>query len=97
MTKGFFEAVARHSVRTRPFYEFGVWQGDHLNILLTFSKKGYGFDTFTGLPESWDVGSHIEKQGTYSGEGQVPDIPGGEFIVGKFEDTLPAFFLKVVR
>ena len=41
------------------------WWDHPLNILLRLSK-GYGFDTFTGLPEEWDVGSHIEKKGTYT-------------------------------
>ena len=50
--------------------------------------KGYGFDTFEGLPESW----HEEKVGTYSSNKKVPKIDGGEFIVGKFEETLPDFF-----
>ena len=60
--------------------------------LIKAFKKGYGFDTFTGLPEDWDLGSHIEKKGAYTNEGNVPKIKGGEFIVGKFEDTLPVFF-----
>ena len=60
--------------------------------LIKVFKKGYGFDTFTGLPEDWVVGRHVEKEGTYSSDGNVPKIKGGEFIVGKFEDTLPVFF-----
>ena len=52
-------------------------------------KKGYGFDTFDGLPEQW----HIEKA-MYSNEGNIP-VPGGEFIAGKFEDTLPCFFSEI--
>ena len=44
------------------------------------------------MPEEWDVGHHIEKEGTYTNDGNVPKIKGGEFIVGKFEDTLPVFF-----
>ena len=32
---------------------------------------------------------HNEKAGTYSSDGNIPKIKGGEFIVGKFEDTLP--------
>ena len=44
------------------------------------------------MPEEWDVGHHIEKEGTYTSDGNVPKIKGGEFIVGKFEDTLPVFF-----
>ena len=44
------------------------------------------------MPEDWLLGSDIEKKGTYSSGGNVPKIKGGEFIVGKFEDTLPVFF-----
>lgn len=51
-------------------------------------SNGYGFDTFNGLPEDW----HNEKRGTYTSDNKIPDIPGSEFIVGKFEDTLPSFF-----
>ena len=51
-------------------------------------KKGFGFDTFNGIPEDW----HNEPKGSYSSFGVVPKIEGGEFIVGKFEDTLPGFF-----
>ena len=40
------------------------------------------------MPESW----HEEKVGTYSSNRKVPKIDGGEFIVGKFEETLPDFF-----
>ena len=53
-------------------------------------KKGFGFDTFSGLPEDW----YDEKKGTYSSFDAIPKIKGGEFIVGKFEDTLPEFFSK---
>ena len=44
------------------------------------------------MPEDWTIGSYIEKKGTYSSDGNVPKIKGGEFIIGKFEDTLPTFF-----
>ena len=65
--------------------EFG--EEKHLNSIKTF-KKGFGFDTFDGLPEDWDN----FKAGSYSSDGNIPKIKGGEFIVGKFEDTLPNFF-----
>jgi hypothetical protein len=52
--------------------------------------KGYGFDTFEGLPEDW----HGEKAGSYTADGNIPQIKGGTFIPGKFEDTLPRFFLQ---
>ena len=88
----FFDAVVENSIISRPFYEFGVWRAASFNYLIKTFKKGYGFDTFTGLPEDWDVGDHLEKTGAYTSDGTVPKIKGGEFIVGKFEDTLPVFF-----
>ena len=36
----------------------------------------------------------MKKAGSYSSGGNIPKIKGGEFIVGKFEDTLPGFFAK---
>jgi Tfp pilus assembly protein PilF len=88
----FFDAIINQSMRSRPFYEFGVWKGEAFKYLIKSFKKGYGFDTFTGLPEDWVVGHGIEKAGSYSSGGSVPKVKGGEFIVGKFEDTLPVFF-----
>jgi tetratricopeptide (TPR) repeat protein len=83
-----FDAVVGSSIKERPFYEFGVWRGYAFRYLMRTFKKGYGFDTFSGLPEDW----HAEKAGAYPSEGQIPSIEGGEFIVGKFEESLPAFF-----
>jgi hypothetical protein len=88
----FFDAIVKKSIISKPFYEFGVWRASSFKYLIKVFKKGYGFDTFTGLPEDWVDGRHIEKEGTYSSDGNVPKIKGGEFIVGKFEDTLPVFF-----
>jgi tetratricopeptide (TPR) repeat protein len=88
----FFDAIVKKSIISKPFYEFGVWRASSFKYLIKFFKKGYGFDTFTGLPEDWIIGNSIEKAGTYSSDGNVPSINGGEFIVGKFEDTLPVFF-----
>ena len=88
----FFDAIIKKSITSKPFYEFGVWRASSFKYLIKVFKKGYGFDTFSGLPEDWIVGSVIEKEGTYSSDGNVPQIKGGEFIVGKFEDTLPVFF-----
>ena len=86
----FYDAIVNLADRSRVFYEFGVWNGISFQYLINTFKKGFGFDTFTGLPEDW----HHEKAGTYSSFGLVPKIPGGQFIVGKFEDTLPKFFSK---
>ena len=84
----FFNAVIKLTDNTRPFYEFGVWNGVSFQYLINTFKKGFGFDTFSGLPEDW----HHEQKGSYSSYQAVPKIEGGEFIVGKFEDTLQGFF-----
>ena len=47
------------------------------------------------MPEDWKVGCRVEKAGSYSADRVIPKIKGGEFIVGKFEDTLPNFFSSV--
>ena len=88
----FFDNIIKKSITSKPFYEFGVWWGSSFKYLIKAFQKGYGFDTFTGLPEEWDVGSHIEKKGAYTSYGNIPKIKGGEFIIGKFEETLPIFF-----
>ena len=85
-----FDRMIELSKKARPFYEYGVWRGEAFQYLIKTFKKGYGFDTFEGIPEDW----HDEKAGTYSSDGNIPQIEGGEFIVGKFEDTLPGFFSK---
>ena len=86
----YFDAVIALTESSRPFYEFGVYKGASFKYLINTFKKGFGFDTFSGLPEDW----HHEPKGTYSSSGAIPEIKGAEFIVGKFEDTLPDFFLK---
>ena len=85
-----FDHMTDLSKKDRPFYEFGVWRGQAFRYLIKTYKKGYGFDTFEGLPENW----HTEKAGTYTSDGNVPKIKGGKFIVGKFDDTLPGFFAE---
>jgi len=86
----FFDAVIKLTDNSRPFYEFGVWNGVSFQYLINTFKKGFGFDTFGGLPEDW----YNQPKGTYSSFGVIPKIEGGEFIVGKFEDTLLNFFSK---
>lgn len=83
-----FDAVLKRCKDERPFYEFGVWRGASFHFLLQRLGKGYGFDTFEGIPEDWDD----KPEGSYSSEGNIPEMKGGEFIAGKFEDTLPEFF-----
>ena len=85
-----FDRIVELSKKDRPFYEFGVWRGEAFRYFIKTFKKGFGFDSFEGIPEDWDN----FKAGSYSSDGNIPKINGGEFIVGKFEDTLPGFFAK---
>ena len=85
-----FDHIIKKSKKDRPFIEFGVCRGVSFKYLMNSFTKGYGFDTFEGLPEKW----HHETQGRYSADGIIPKIDGGEFLKGKFEDTLPTFFTK---
>ncbi|MEM9760213.1 MAG: tetratricopeptide repeat protein [Pseudomonadota bacterium] len=84
----FFDLAMSHCEQGRPFYEFGVWRGRSFSYLVESLGQGFGFDSFEGLPEDW----HEQSAGSYSSRGAVPSIPGGEFVVGRFEDTLPRFF-----
>ena len=84
----FYDSVSELTQPTRPFYEFGVWRGASFKYLIKIYKQGYGFDTFTGIPENWD---NLER-GSYSSHGKIPKIKGGEFIAGHFDETLPSFF-----
>ena len=83
-----FDHAVEMAVKGRPCYEFGVWMGASLTYLMKNCEKGFGFDTFEGLPERWRTIS----EGTYSSFSQIPEIPDVEFIVGNFEETLPTFF-----
>ncbi len=86
----FFDAIIPLTEISRPFYEFGVWNGESFKYLINSYKKGFGFDTFDGLPEIWH---NSQPKGAYSSFGAIPKIEGGQFVVGKFEDTLSEFFL----
>ena len=83
-----FDSMASRVPKSRPFYEFGVWMGSSFKYLAKQFPKGYGFDTFEGLPEDWGDFS----KGSYSAHGRIPKVINGDFIVGKFTESLPAFF-----
>lgn len=82
------------------YLEFGVWQGEATKLwseLLTNpATRLHGFDSFEGLPESWDhVGATGRpfSRGDLSTSGAVPQIadPRVKFFKGWFEDTLPRY------
>lgn len=87
-----FAAIAREVAERRVLYlEFGVAFGDSIRswseLLRAPDAHLHGFDSFEGLPESWN--RHTPK-GAYSTGGQVPEIddPRVRFFKGLFEETL---------
>ena len=78
------------------YLEFGVAGGTSFKWWIEHNKneasRFFGFDTFTGLPEDWNV----FKAGDMSADGKFPKINDarGSFIKGLFQDTLPGFLKK---
>jgi hypothetical protein len=83
-------------LRDRPvlYLEFGVWQGRSIRYwserLRNPDSRFHGFDSFEGLPESWNM---LYKKGLFSTNGQTPQIddPRVKFFKGWFENTLPDY------
>lgn len=71
--------------------EFGVASGGTVNLLATHHKGPvYGFDVFTGLPETWRPGF---PKGAFA-QATLPKVRENvKLVVGLFEDTLPGFVL----
>ncbi len=78
------------------YLEFGVCTGASFKWWINKNKeensKFIGFDTFTGLPENWN----IYKSGDMSTSGNMPVINDVRhtFVAGLFQDTLPDFLKK---
>jgi len=73
------------------FLEFGVYKGDSINRFADLMPDAtwYGFDSFVGLPEAWNLGA---KTGAFSRGGVLPVVYGNvKLIKGFFEQTLPEF------
>ena len=79
------------------YLEFGVSKGESLKHWTDIHKnprsRFFGFDTFTGLPEKWEVFTTTLEENLYSVGGKPPEI-GDEritYIKGLFQDTLSGF------
>jgi predicted O-methyltransferase YrrM len=73
--------------------EFGVATGTTLKIIadaVADDRTVVGFDTFTGLPETWRTGFSVGK----FAQERVPEVAGAEVIAGLFEDELPGFLAR---
>jgi tetratricopeptide (TPR) repeat protein len=69
--------------------EFGVRFGASVRQITALAAQPvHGFDSFEGLPEAW----HDEPGGSYSTQGELPEVPSNVTLhAGWFEETLPPF------
>jgi hypothetical protein len=80
------------------YLEFGVASGKSFKWWVDHNKNPQstfdGFDTFTGLPEDWNV----FKAGAMSADGKFPEVNDDRatFHKGLFQDTLPKY-LKTIN
>jgi len=91
--EGLYELVLKEAAEKRTLYlEFGVFEGAATRWWAQRLKhpdtRLIGFDTFQGLPETWNA---AYQQGHFSVEGRLPKIddPRVSFQKGLFSETLP--------
>jgi O-methyltransferase len=78
------------------YLEFGVYRGASMrtwsSLLRNPRSKLHGFDSFDGLPESWDLSA---EKGHFAMNGAVPVIDDHRvsFFKGWYSDTLPQYVL----
>lgn len=90
--------VAAEEIRDREvlYLEFGVYRGQSMRIwsrlLLNPRSNLHGFDSFEGLPETWDL---TAAKGLFAMDGAVPIIEDSRvsFFKGWFAETLPQYIL----
>lgn len=79
------------------YCEFGVFEGASMKYWSSLNtNKGsrfFGFDTFSGLPESWDNFTGGLEKGFFDTNGKMPIINDERvsFYKGLFQETLPNF------
>ena len=104
-----FRALARQP--NALWLEFGTYRGRSANITSKFIQVLHkresvplapivGFDTFTGLPEAWNVNGHAKNaysRGHFSLQGKLPPVRHGVRLVqGLFNETLPRYLATEV-
>ena len=87
----FEEHVKTNDYKDKLFLEFGVFEGWSINVCSSLipEVKFYGFDSFEGLPETWN--SQFFK-GSFDVKGNLPKVNDNvSLIKGYFNETLPKF------
>eukprot|EP00397_Hematodinium_sp_SG-2012_P056449 GEMP01069656.1.p1 GENE.GEMP01069656.1~~GEMP01069656.1.p1 ORF type:complete len:384 (+),score=49.66 GEMP01069656.1:95-1246(+) len=89
--------------------EFGVYKGETSTQIAAFRKtKGnfttvFGFDSFTGLPEDWEIGAMDSKlpsarviaSWVFDLKGTLPRVASNvQLVKGWFNETLPSFLAE---
>ena len=77
------------------FLEFGVYKGDSINLfgnfLLQHSREIYGFDSFEGLEEEWNMNDY-NPIGRFSLNKKSPKVVKNvNLITGKVQNTLEKY------
>jgi Methyltransferase domain len=81
------------------FLEFGVFEGESLQTWCSLNvdpgSRFFGFDSFEGLPETWNT---RRPKGAFDLGGRPPVVedPRAELVVGWFQKTLPDFVADFV-
>ncbi|MBL8290657.1 MAG: hypothetical protein JNN08_02405 [Bryobacterales bacterium] len=79
------------------YLEFGVFKGDSIRYWSKLNTNPaarlIGFDTFTGLPETWKHFLDKTERGAFDVGGQLPRVDDSRvsFVKGRFQDSLPDF------
>lgn len=79
------------------YLEFGVFKGDSIRYWSRLNNhpdsRLTGFDTFTGLPETWNHFFDKTHRGAFDVGGKIPDFDDARvsFVKGRFQDSLPGF------
>ncbi len=76
--------------------EFGVFDGKSVNRIADHwpDRSVFGFDSFEGLPEDWDLGSKVYRAKTkWHLKGNLPAVRDNVTLVkGFFDQTLPVWW-----
>ena len=75
------------------YTEFGVCMGRTVNFIagMNPARLIHGFDSFKGLPESWEQGATKDTFGLKQKESYPHVLPNVVLHVGLFKDSLPCF------
>ena len=97
-----YQYINDEILENRPimYCEFGVYKGGTIekwaNLNVDNDSSFYGFDTFTGLPETWVNFTGSMEKNAFDVGGDIPKINDNRisFVKGLFQETLPKFLVN---